>query len=331
MGPCGATTHWRPGESSLCRESFNTLVRRRKLDTSSALVSANRMSRQAMMAHPMVGTRAYSSPSIGLSSARSSSTTSLPMVNGAANAPARGPVPLRAVRSLPVPPIALAPINATAAATGGESNQPMLRKASSKSSIVSISSQKGDGFGSIRLGTPTVTERPDRKEQMRRKHAALCGGAAASSGSSAASRPARHGFMPAEAGRITRTLQDVADAAGMSMAITQGVDALFRKMDIDGDGLVTREEAQSFFRSFGKVSANAMFAEVDEDRNDYITFNEFLGFWKQVQGSGYAEDDLIEELELLTEGNAWVDFLDDRQVGYTKEVKDVCRSVSAAP
>ncbi|CAK0891528.1 unnamed protein product, partial [Prorocentrum cordatum] len=95
---------------------------------------------------------------------------------------------------------------------------------------------------------------------------------------------------------------------------------LFRKMDADGNHAVTKVEAQQFFKgAFAKVSANAMFNEVDSDKSDTITEDEFVAFWRQVVHSGYKVEEVMEEVEsMLTSGSSWVDFKDDRNVGGDK-------------
>ena len=49
------------------------------------------------------------------------------------------------------------------------------------------------------------------------------------------------------------------------------VKALFSKIDKNGDGTITKEEAAQWFKSFGKISADAMFNEVDTDKSLGIT------------------------------------------------------------
>jgi len=46
-----------------------------------------------------------------------------------------------------------------------------------------------------------------------------------------------------------------------------------------------------------------------------ITFDEWIGFWVNVVAHGYAPDELEEEVEMLLEGNSWVDFNDGRNTG----------------
>jgi len=87
-------------------------------------------------------------------------------------------------------------------------------------------------------------------------------------------------------------------------------------MDADGSCTVTREEAESFFKgAFSKISADAMFNEVDTDRSGAITAEEFTSFWVQVRAAGYKEQDILDEIDELMAGSAWVDWKDSRDTG----------------
>ena len=82
-------------------------------------------------------------------------------------------------------------------------------------------------------------------------------------------------------------------------------------------GVVTKEEAGRFFKSFGKLNATAMFNEVDVTHEvdsdvDVITLAEWAGFWRNVKASGYSEDEMREELANMASGQSWVDFNDGR-------------------
>lgn len=46
-----------------------------------------------------------------------------------------------------------------------------------------------------------------------------------------------------------------------------------------------------------------------------ITFDEWIGFWVNVVQHGYAPDELEDEVDMLLEGNSWVDFNDGRNTG----------------
>ena len=55
-----------------------------------------------------------------------------------------------------------------------------------------------------------------------------------------------------------------------------------------------------------------MFNEVDEDGNGEVSWDEFLAFWQNVVASGYSQEDLEEEVQMMIEGGSWVDFNDGR-------------------
>jgi Ca2+-binding EF-hand superfamily protein len=99
----------------------------------------------------------------------------------------------------------------------------------------------------------------------------------------------------------------------LSVACWAKLEELFGKMDPDGSNAVTREEARVFFKgAFGKMSADAMFNEVDVDGSGAIDADEFVAFWIAVRKNGYKEQDLLDELDELLEGGAWVDWKDGK-------------------
>jgi Ca2+-binding EF-hand superfamily protein len=100
----------------------------------------------------------------------------------------------------------------------------------------------------------------------------------------------------------------------LSRSTWSRLEELFRKMDIDGSNAITRGKANSFFEgvAFGKISCDAMFKEVDVDGSGVVTTEEFLRFWLQVRSSGYSDAQILEEVEELLEGGAWVDWKDNR-------------------
>merc|ERR1712070_527185 len=119
--------------------------------------------------------------------------------------------------------------------------------------------------------------------------------------------------------------------------VSAKVEELFTKMDLDGDKEITKKEAEKFFKSFSKISANAMFNEVDSDHNASISKPEFLDFWQQVKDSGYSDKDIGDELDNILEGGAWVDWKDgrgvegkdhDKGVGHAHHSVQVDRSTS---
>lgn len=89
---------------------------------------------------------------------------------------------------------------------------------------------------------------------------------------------------------------------------------LFTKIDFDGDGNITREEAQKFFKSFGKVNAKALFDEVDDDSSNGLSKAEFMLFWDQVRSAGYTNRQITDELDLILDGGDWVNWKDGKDV-----------------
>lgn len=89
---------------------------------------------------------------------------------------------------------------------------------------------------------------------------------------------------------------------------------LFEKIDEDSELIITPQKAEKFFKgSFKKVSAEAMFNEIDLRNHGTITAKQWMSFWKQVKASGYKTAQIEEELENLLLGGTWVDWKDGRQ------------------
>ena len=139
---------------------------------------------------------------------------------------------------------------------------------------------------------------------MRARRTHVCGG-----GGAAPSPPRSLGPALDRRGRA-RNMATVMTPGG---ELETKVKTLFTKMDKDGDGTITKDEAAQWFKSFGKVSATAMFNEVDTDKSSGIKMDEWVGFWNNVISHGYSEPEALEELENLEKGEAWVDFDDERQ------------------
>ena len=78
------------------------------------------------------------------------------------------------------------------------------------------------------------------------------------------------------------------------------------------DKTITKEEARKHFKSFAKLNADAMFNEVDDDKNSVLTEEEFMAFWANVLSSGYEPAEVIEEVDNLMKGEAWRDWDDGR-------------------
>mmetsp|Transcript_108407 Transcript_108407/g.288527 ORF Transcript_108407/g.288527 Transcript_108407/m.288527 type:complete len:263 (-) Transcript_108407:183-971(-) len=251
------TTHWRPNETSLSRETFNDIVAGRKSDVPAILQRMSTMSRSAMQ---IVGSRSGAHLALG----------------GSLHHPRRTSIRLNNLKA------------------------------------------DGPGSGSLRLGTPTVEPRkvaysPREHEQPMLRSVSMP--------TIRPSHSVRCGYMPPEKGRIysplsSRRMESVT-RTGLSGAVSDKVEALYNMMDLDGNRNLTREEASKFFRRFPEISTHAMFDEVDMDKDGLITAEEFRRFWEQVICNGYAEEDLLSELDDLISGNSWVNYADDRDVAVT--------------
>lgn len=91
---------------------------------------------------------------------------------------------------------------------------------------------------------------------------------------------------------------------------------MFEKMNAHAQGRITKEEAIRFFgdKKFGKLSADAMFDEVDTNRDGDVTEKEWFSFWTQVKGSGYSDQQIVEEVVNMMNGEFWVNWEDQRTV-----------------
>lgn len=79
------------------------------------------------------------------------------------------------------------------------------------------------------------------------------------------------------------------------------------------NGSVDRSEAIKFWgKNFAKVNANAMFNEVDVDKDGELTLAEWKAFWRNVLKHDYSAEDVLEEVNSMLEGGSWVDWNDGR-------------------
>ena len=53
-----------------------------------------------------------------------------------------------------------------------------------------------------------------------------------------------------------------------------------------------------------------MFNAVDSDGNGKIDLKEWIGFWNHVKKAGHSDQEIMEELINIREGNSWVGFED---------------------
>lgn len=90
------------------------------------------------------------------------------------------------------------------------------------------------------------------------------------------------------------------------------VDEVFRIFDEKGTQEIDIPEALDHWKDspggFAKISAQEMFATVDANGDDKILLDEWRHFWEVVKKSGYSEQNITEELDNITNADAWCGF-----------------------
>ena len=97
----------------------------------------------------------------------------------------------------------------------------------------------------------------------------------------------------------------------LSEDLMKVVKETFAIFDADGSKNIDKNEAIKHWKTgFGKLSAKEFFDQVDFDGNGQISEEEFVRFWKIVKGCGHDENEIIEELNNIKNGELWVGFDD---------------------
>jgi len=95
----------------------------------------------------------------------------------------------------------------------------------------------------------------------------------------------------------------------LSSATWKKCESLFHKIDADRSQTITHEEAVNFFKCvFSNVSADEMCNRLDVNNHGAVTAEEFMDFWLQVRAAGYKERTIVDEIDALMNGEAWVDW-----------------------
>ena len=78
---------------------------------------------------------------------------------------------------------------------------------------------------------------------------------------------------------------------------------------MDHSHAIDKNEALNHWKKgFGRLSANEFFNQVDVNGDGEITKEEFVQFWLIVKAAGHSEEEIIEELENIKNGESWVGF-----------------------
>ena len=97
----------------------------------------------------------------------------------------------------------------------------------------------------------------------------------------------------------------------MSNECMAKVNEVFGIFDVDGSAQIDKQEAVNHWKSaFGRISAKEFFNQVDADNNGQIDKAEFVNFWKTVKAHGHSEEEIMQELENIKNGESWVGFSD---------------------
>jgi hypothetical protein len=110
---------------------------------------------------------------------------------------------------------------------------------------------------------------------------------------------------------------------------------LFGQMDLERNGRVNREEAETFFfvlfdelplkeldpsdgvgtastseaaalrRNLSREQSTALFPDTDADREQMITIDEFVRFWGKVKALGYSEREILSRLASALKRGTW--------------------------
>ena len=83
----------------------------------------------------------------------------------------------------------------------------------------------------------------------------------------------------------------------------------FGIFDVDGSHAIDKNEAVEHWKStFGRISAKEFFNQVDVNNDGEISLIEFQEFWKAVKTAGHSEEEIMEELDNIKNGESWVGF-----------------------
>jgi len=95
----------------------------------------------------------------------------------------------------------------------------------------------------------------------------------------------------------------------LSSKLQEAVDKAFAAIDVDGSKEIEISEGIKFFKNFGKINAKVLFEEMDENADGKINYDEWNFYFKRVMMTGlYKEEDVIEEIEQIMVGEAFMHF-----------------------
>ena len=95
----------------------------------------------------------------------------------------------------------------------------------------------------------------------------------------------------------------------LSDACLEKVLDTFKIFDKDGSKNIDKNEAVNHWtNNYGKLSAKEFFNQVDFNGDGEISDEEFVKFWRIVKGAGHTEEEILEELSNIQNGELWAGF-----------------------
>merc|ERR1712029_837 len=93
-----------------------------------------------------------------------------------------------------------------------------------------------------------------------------------------------------------------------TMADTVELQEAFKLFDMDGDGMITKDELRKLVEKVGgsmaEGEAKGLIHQADKDGNESIDFSEFSKLWAAIKGEGEAEKEIRKEFSKLDKDNS---------------------------
>merc|ERR1712168_468480 len=87
------------------------------------------------------------------------------------------------------------------------------------------------------------------------------------------------------------------------MADTVELQEAFKLFDMDGDGMITKDELRKLVEKVGgsmtEGEAKGLIHQADKDGNESIDFSEFSKLWAAIKGEGEGEKEIRKEFSKL--------------------------------
>lgn len=86
---------------------------------------------------------------------------------------------------------------------------------------------------------------------------------------------------------------------------------VFNEIDSDHSRTIDLQKTLAWWHTnFAKINSHAMFESVDANKDGKISLDEWLNFWQALRSHSHLDEEIVEELNNLRQGNSWVVFQD---------------------